>query len=315
MKRNVKPFTIATAIVMSTWLLFGSAIQTVVYQVVESAGTPVASRAKLNFINGSNITIGVVDNAGTKATDVTITASGATSNLTANAPWICVPASASGTAYTCTPTLLDGTAIPLANRQTPAEGQVLIFVPDVNNTGAVTITIDGVNARTARWNGAGADTAFVANDLTSLQPYIFNWKQSNSRWILATTFIGTGDGTTITNTAGLFASFSVLSTTGIPIAGIISSGTKFTISGCSAGTTVGGATAGTFASGTTGICTVVITMNGATGLTAPTGWACDAADRTTAADLMTQTASSTTTATMSGTTVSGDVISFKCIGY
>jgi hypothetical protein len=95
----------------------------------------------------------------------------------------------------------------------------------------------------------------------------------------------------------------------------ISAGTKFTISGCSAGTTVGGAAAGTFASGTTGVCTVVITINGATGVTAPTGWACDAADRTTPADLVTQTASTANTATLSGNTISGDVISFKCVGY
>jgi len=97
-------------------------------------------------------------------------------------------------------------------------------------------------------------------------------------------------------------------------AAIVSGGTKFTISGCSAGTTVGGATAGTFASGTTGTCTVVITMN-ASVMTAPTGWACAAADRTTPANVVSQTASTAATATLSGTTVSGDVISFSCIGY
>jgi len=92
-------------------------------------------------------------------------------------------------------------------------------------------------------------------------------------------------------------------------------GTKFTASGCSNSTTVGGATAGKFSSGTSGACTVVITMNGATGLTAPTGWACSASDLTTPANLISQSASSTTTATLTGTTVSGDVISFSCIGY
>lgn len=92
-------------------------------------------------------------------------------------------------------------------------------------------------------------------------------------------------------------------------------GTKFTASGCSNSTTVGGATAGTFTSGTTGACTVTITMNGATGLTAPTGWACSASDFTTPANLISQSASTATTATLTGTTVSGDVISFSCIGY
>jgi hypothetical protein len=92
-------------------------------------------------------------------------------------------------------------------------------------------------------------------------------------------------------------------------------GTKFTISGCTAGTTVGGATAGTYTSGTTGTCTVVITMNGATGLTAPNGWSCAASDLTTPADTQTQSASTTTTATITGTTITGDVIAFHCMGY
>lgn len=100
--------------------------------------------------------------------------------------------------------------------------------------------------------------------------------------------------------------------------GAVSTGTKFTMSGCSATAATGGAQAGTYTSGTTGTCTVVLTFNGAagaSGATAPTGWACAASDRTTPADLITQTASSTTTATLSGTTVSGDVISFFCMGY
>lgn len=93
-------------------------------------------------------------------------------------------------------------------------------------------------------------------------------------------------------------------------------GTKFTISGCSAGTTVGGAQAGTFVSGTTGTCTVTITLNGATGVTAPTGWACFASNRTTKANIFTQDSSTATAVVMSGTTVTNDVIQFGCTpGY
>ncbi len=92
-----------------------------------------------------------------------------------------------------------------------------------------------------------------------------------------------------------------------------SGGTTFTASGCSNGTLVGGATAGTFVSGTTGACTVTITMGNSA--TAPTGWHCAAANRTTGANLMQQTASTTTTCTISGTTVTSDVISFFAIGY
>lgn len=97
--------------------------------------------------------------------------------------------------------------------------------------------------------------------------------------------------------------------------GLVDSGTKFTTSGCSVSATAGGRATGTYTSGTSGTCTVVVTMRGASGMTAPTGWDCHATDRTTVADSISQTASSATTATLSGTTVSGDVIGFTCRGY
>ncbi len=93
---------------------------------------------------------------------------------------------------------------------------------------------------------------------------------------------------------------------------LASVGTKFTISGCSTSSTVGGTSAGKFVSGTTGTCTPVITLGGQT---APNGWACFMDNRTTSANLIQQTADSTTTATFSGTTVSGDTLSFGCIAY
>jgi hypothetical protein len=93
-----------------------------------------------------------------------------------------------------------------------------------------------------------------------------------------------------------------------------SAGTKFTASGCSNSATLGGATAGQFTSGTTGTCTVTITMGD--GDTATTGWACWASDQTTSANLFDQaTGGSTTTAVLKGTTVSGDIISFGCMRY
>jgi hypothetical protein len=88
-------------------------------------------------------------------------------------------------------------------------------------------------------------------------------------------------------------------------------GAKFSASGCSNTTTLGGATAGSYHSGTTGTCTVVIS----TGITAPNGWACGANDLTTPADVQPQTATTTTTATIAGTTVSGDVVDFHCVPF
>jgi len=103
-------------------------------------------------------------------------------------------------------------------------------------------------------------------------------------------------------------------------ASVISTGTKFsTTTGTSCGTVgtlTGGASAGTYVSGAS-TCTVVLLFGGATGATAPNGWSCRATDLTTSADafLQKQTASTATTATLTGTTVSGDVVSFSCVGY
>lgn len=99
--------------------------------------------------------------------------------------------------------------------------------------------------------------------------------------------------------------------------GFISGGTKFTTSGCSVSSTTGGATAGVFTLGANN-CSVVITMNGATGLTAPNGWTCQAHDRTSITIIIDgESSSTTTTATIAIPITAGttDVISFSCTGY
>lgn len=83
------------------------------------------------------------------------------------------------------------------------------------------------------------------------------------------------------------------------------------ISGCSLTNALGGSWAGSFKSGTTGPCTVTITP----GITAPNGFVCDAHDLTTVADAINQTAYSTTTATINGTTASSDLITWKCAAF
>jgi hypothetical protein len=98
-----------------------------------------------------------------------------------------------------------------------------------------------------------------------------------------------------------------------------SAGTKFTATGCTSITsTVGGATAGKFTIGAAS-CTVVITMNGATGFTANNGYSCHANDETTAAGNtgLYFSANSTTTATLTvpATAAASDVIDFGCDPY
>ncbi len=87
----------------------------------------------------------------------------------------------------------------------------------------------------------------------------------------------------------------------------------FATNACSAtmGTSASG-TVGTYTSATSGTCTVVITINGATGMGAAHGWNCSAFDWTTPADIQLQTASTTAAVTIAGTTVSGDVIHWGC---
>jgi hypothetical protein len=93
----------------------------------------------------------------------------------------------------------------------------------------------------------------------------------------------------------------------------VAAGSVPTASGtCSVAGQTGGNTAGALtASGACMSGTYILTFANA----APNGWACDASDRTTTADTVKQTASSTTTATFTATTANNDVVSFKCTAY
>ena len=143
----------------------------------------------------------------------------------------------------------------------------------------------GAGARNSGTVGTGTENALVGHNAGIAQNI------SNS--------VQLGQGTNGANNSLQFLT--------LPLAGTVT----FTASGCTNSTLVGGATAGSYHSGTTGTCTVVVT----TGLTAPNGWACFASDLTTTADTIKQTATSQTTATLAGTTASGDVINFGCQPY
>jgi len=94
----------------------------------------------------------------------------------------------------------------------------------------------------------------------------------------------------------------------------MSAGTTFTASGCTNGTLVGGATAGKFTVGQNTACSITITMGNSA--TAPNGWSCFANDQTNAPSVaIRQTGSNATTATLSMTVATKDVVSFGCMGY
>lgn len=110
----------------------------------------------------------------------------------------------------------------------------------------------------------------------------------------------------------------VLGTGTVGVAGVVKAaafqgnGSTPTLAGCTTSAQQGSNTMGKFASGTTGTCTVTFTF----ATTAPTNWYCQANDITTPADLLHDNGGgSQTTGTISGTTVSGDVIKFACFPY
>lgn len=98
---------------------------------------------------------------------------------------------------------------------------------------------------------------------------------------------------------------------------LISKGTTFTVSGCgTAGSVTGGPEAGSFTVGTgASPCTFVITINGASGATAPNGWNCWGVDQTSSIQLI-QSASSTTTCSIKGNAATSDIIRWGVLrGY
>jgi hypothetical protein len=96
---------------------------------------------------------------------------------------------------------------------------------------------------------------------------------------------------------------------------LIPSTASFTIGGNGTTPLVGGANttqlvaAGTFASAVNGTCTAVITLPAASH-----GWICVASNLTSQTPFL-QTAKSTTSVTVSGAAVAGDVITFMAMGY
>jgi len=117
----------------------------------------------------------------------------------------------------------------------------------------------------------------------------------------------TPTGTTCTSPGLPTGAAGVATSQQMTITPVLESNGTPSLSGCSLTSSIGGAGAGAFNSGTTGTCTVVITP----GITAKNGFRCSATDLTTVADIILQTAFTTTTCTIAGTTVSADQITWQ----
>lgn len=158
----------------------------------------------------------------------------------------------------------------------------------------------------------------AVNDANSAATVAFSFTRSNTSTAISNVTLGNATN----NPSYTFAGTGATTLSGLINAGraIISTGTKFTAAGtgCTVGTTTGGATAGTFTLAAGPCTSVALTMNGATGATAPNGWTCQAHDRTAPTVLIGgESSSTTTTATITIPAGAGatDVISFSCTGF
>lgn len=238
----------------------------------------------------------------------------------------CASGSASATVYTCT----TGAGVTLT------AGMMFLWIPDVACSGTPTLNIDGNGAKTIYQGTIGTlDVNFCANlGLAGLTHLLLSYNPSTfpgfiilgtiANQAYTNTLCGTtGAMQTATNTTSnsmscqptILGSANALITRGL--AGLGGAPGLPAISGCSAAIVTGSSyISGSFTSGTTGSCTVTLTF---TQTTYVTNTNCVYYDLTTVpalfTGLFTQTSSTNHTSVGTGTTVSGDVVRYMCIGY
>jgi hypothetical protein len=178
------------------------------------------------------------------------------------------------------------------------------------------------------WNAFGGTISAAGRTITTSGTPAFSTSFANAQSlgllsVFSNTFSGTGatgprfsaslGGVIFTNqTSATYFPGNASGT--IATAGTIDSlnGVPTASGSCSVTTQTGGNLAGTFtASGACVAGTYILTF----GAAAPAGWSCNASDRTTPADTVRQTASTTTSATFAATTANSDVVSFSCTYY
>jgi hypothetical protein len=188
------------------------------------------------------------------------------------------------------------------------------FAFDTENLGAGLVTI---TPTTSTINGAATLTV-AKNAGCSITSDGTNYQVS-----ACTALAGTVTSVAETVPTGFSVSGSPITGSGtlaISYSGPVVGGTKFTEAptGCTPSATAGGATAGTITLASGPCTSIVITMNGATGLTAPNGWSCNVHDRTASTiPAWGETSSTTTTATIPvpGAAGATDMLSFNCTGF
>lgn len=196
-------------------------------------------------------------------------------------------------------------------------------------TGAVTISLSDVSVKSPdRFEScalSGNVTSLTVNNKSAGARFSLAWLQSASSAKTVSSITGACDvdSTLSTTTTQLYEvqadGSTVVPVTSCSTTSVVSkipafqrSGGIFSISGCSNSSPLGGNTAGSFVSGTNGTCTVTITMGDSA---ANRDWHCTINNRTHPENIMGQSgAASTTQATLTGNTTSGDLLSFACDG-
>lgn len=205
-----------------------------------------------------------------------------------------------------------------ANTGTLAElnlAQTFTAIQTVTNTNS--FIMDGGLATIGSYSANNEGLALYASTGNTEET---TWNQFGIKFLNTSAIVGFGGLTSDTSLSRLSAGIVAIGSGsggsvagGVETAVFISASTKPTLTtgSCSGTAAAGGATAGTF----TAASCVAGTYTLSAMPTAPTGYSCDAQDRTTSSDAIQQTASSATSATFTATTAAFDVIQFKCIAY
>lgn len=160
-------------------------------------------------------------------------------------------------------------------------------------TPGATVTEDGISMQGTGTSDSNTFTDPILNNLT----VGINLAAGTNNSFLKPRFINVA--THVSGTTGAYIDY-------------LASSTPPSISGCGTVTgQLGNGFTGSFNSQTSSTCAAVITP----GETALNGWRCTANDITTPTDTLVQTAKSTTTCTVSGTTTTGDLIQFTATPY
>ncbi len=102
-----------------------------------------------------------------------------------NGPWLCPSSASGGTAFTCTATYLDGSAVSSALLASPPNAQEVILIPDVDNLATDILTVNAGGTTFGMWrnNISASVREFAGGEMASLTRHTFRFTTSSSKWL------------------------------------------------------------------------------------------------------------------------------------